>query len=131
MIIEIVMSIFFNRRVSLQVDPIISISARSITSSSQRCCLHPFQVDFVFPPSHPCFLQGFRFLNQVSILLMLSLSILFRQYSYSLILRKILTELQVHHSSFLLSSPVDSNQAFGVDRILFLVSNVFSCRCTS
>ena len=32
---------------------------------------------------------------------------------------KILMELQVHHSSFLLSSPVDSNQAFGVDHIPF------------
>ena len=30
MIIEIVMSILFNRRASLQVDPIISTSARSI-----------------------------------------------------------------------------------------------------
>ena len=41
-IIEIVMSILFNQCASLQVDPIISISARSITSSSQRRLFHPF-----------------------------------------------------------------------------------------
>ena len=50
-----------------------------------------------------------------------SLSILFRQCSYPVILKKILTELQVHHSSFSFSSPVDLPQAFGVDHILILV----------
>lgn len=48
------MLIFFSkRRASLQVDPIISTFARSILSSLQRCLLHPTQVAFVFPPSHP------------------------------------------------------------------------------
>ena len=43
-----------------------------------------------YPPT--LFLQGHRFLNRVSILMMGSLSILFRQCSYPVILRKILTE---------------------------------------
>ena len=90
---------FFNRRVSLQVDPIISTFARSNLSSSQRCSLHSSQASFVLPPSHP-FLQGLGFLNQVSILLMGSLSILFFQCSYLVILMKILRERQVHLSSF-------------------------------
>ena len=42
---------FFNWRVSLQVDPIISTSVRSIISSSQRCYFFRLQVAFVF--SHP------------------------------------------------------------------------------
>ena len=46
------------------------------------------------------FLQGHIFLNSLSILWMWSLSILFCQCSYPVILKKILTELQVHHSSF-------------------------------
>ena len=50
-----------------------------------------------------------------------SLSILFRQCSYPVFLKKILTEHQVHHSSFSFSSPVDLPQAFGVDHILILV----------
>ena len=54
---------------------------------------------FFRPPT--LFLQGLRFLNRVSILLMGSLSILFRQCFYPVILRKILTELQVHHPSLL------------------------------
>ena len=81
------------------MDPIISTSARFNPSSSQRCSFHSSQAAFVLPPSHP-FLQGLGFLNQVSILLMGSLSILFCQCSYPVILRKILTELQVYHSSF-------------------------------
>ena len=92
------------------------------------CFIRPKLSLFSRPPT--LFLQGLRFLNQVSILLMRSLSIVFRQYSYPVILRKILTELQVYHSSFF-SSPVDSIQAFSVDHILFLVSNAFSYWCTS
>ena len=42
------MSILFNRRVSLQVDPITSTFVRSIISSSQWCLFHPYQVAFVF-----------------------------------------------------------------------------------
>ena len=72
-----------------------------------------------FPPSLPfVFLQGLRFLLQVSILLMGSFSILFRQYSYPVILMKILMELQVRHSSFF-SSPVDLIQALVLSILLF------------
>ena len=61
------MPILFNRCASLQVDPIISTSVRSIISSSQRCYLFRLQVAFVFPTLPPfVFLQGFRFLIQVS-----------------------------------------------------------------
>ena len=41
-------------------------------------CFHPSQVSFVFPAHPPLFLQGIRCLNQLSILLMGSLSIQFR-----------------------------------------------------
>ena len=50
---EIVMSILFNRRVSLQVDPIISTIARSILSFLNGVCFIRPQVAFVFPPSQP------------------------------------------------------------------------------
>ena len=40
-------------------------------------------------------------------------------------------QLQVHHSSFSYSFPVDLTQAFGVDHIPFLISNAFPCRRTS
>ena len=60
-IIEFSISISFHRRVSLQVDPIISTTARSSISSSQRCSFHPSQVVFVVPPSHPCFLKDSDF----------------------------------------------------------------------
>ena len=75
-----------NRCVSLQDDPII-LPIRKINSKfSQRCSFHPTQVAFVFffrPPT--LFLQGIRCLNQVSILLMHSLFILFFQCSYPVI----------------------------------------------
>ena len=56
----------FHRCASLQVDPIIPISARSITSSSQWCCLHPSSSCLCFSRPPTLFLQGFRFLNHVS-----------------------------------------------------------------
>ena len=93
------MSIFFNQHVSPQVDSIISTSARSPLG-------FPNGVRFICSKlslfSHPptLFLQGIRCLNQVSILFMWSLFILFNQCSYPVILTKILTELQVHHPSF-------------------------------
>ena len=71
---------------------------------------------FSRPPT--LFLQGLKFLNRVSILLMGSLSILFRQCSYPVILMKILMELQVRHSSFF-SSPVDLIQALVLSILLF------------
>ena len=62
------------------------------------CFIHPSCLCFSHPPT--LFLQGFRFLNQVSILFMWSLFFLFNQCSYPVILMKILTELQVYHSLF-------------------------------
>ena len=68
---------------------------------SQRCLFHPSQVAFVFPPSHPFYSRTkIFFLNQISILYVWSLFFLFFQYSYPVILMKILTELLVHHFSF-------------------------------
>ena len=119
-----------NRRVSFQVHLIIPTFARSVLSFSQWCSFHPTQVAFVFHPP-TLFLQGLRFLNQVSILLMWSLFILFLQSSYLVILMKMRRKLQVHRSSFSYYFPVDSIQAFGVDHIPFLLSNAFSCRWTS
>ena len=80
--------------------PIISTFASSILSFLNGVCFIRPKLSLFFPPSHP-FLQELRFLSQVSILLMGSLSILFRQCSYPVILRKILTELQVYYSSAL------------------------------
>ena len=65
MIIEIVMSILFTgvflfkwiRTFQHPQDPISAFSTVFV---------HPSQVVFVFPPSLPCFLQGLRFLNRVS-----------------------------------------------------------------
>ena len=65
LIIKIVLSILFNRRVSLLVDPIFSTSARSITSSFNGVhffCPKPSL--FSHPPT--LFIQGFGFLNQLS-----------------------------------------------------------------
>ena len=117
-----------NRCVSLQVDPITSTLARSIISSSQRCLFHSFQAAFVFPTRPPLFPQGLRCLNQVSFYYCEVSPFLFRQCSYPVILMKILTELQVHHSSFF-SSPVDSIQALLI--MSFPRFNAFSCRCYS
>ena len=96
LIIEIVMSILSNRCASLQVDPIISTFVRSILSFLNGIRFIRPQVAFVFPPSHP-FLQGLRFLNQVSILLMRSLFILFFQCSYPVISHEDAQQFQVHH----------------------------------
>ena len=60
--IEIVMSILFNRRVSLQVDPITSTSARPIIISSQRCLFHPSPSCLCFPALPPFFFEDSHFL---------------------------------------------------------------------
>ena len=73
MIIKIVMSILFNRRVSLQVDPFISTSARSILSLLNGVCLIRLQVAFVFPPTHPFFLKDSDFLIKHPFILVKSL----------------------------------------------------------
>ena len=66
-----------------------STSARSTLSFLTGVCfIHPKLSLFSRPLT--LFLQGLRFLNRVSILLMGRLSILFRQCSYPVILRKIL-----------------------------------------
>jgi len=77
--------------------------------------------------SHPLtlFLQGLRFLYQVSILFMWRLFILVFECSYPVILMKILMELQVRHSSFF-SSPVDLIQALVLSILLFFFFQCFS-----
>ena len=83
-------------------------------------------------PRHPTlFLQGLRFLNQVSCLLMRSLFILFFQCSYPVISHEDAQQFQVHHPPFSFLLRWIQFQAFSVDHILFLVSNAFSYRCTS
>ena len=62
------MSILVNRCVSLQVDPIISTSARSSISSSQRCLFHPSPSCLCFSCPPTLFPQGLKFLNQLFIL---------------------------------------------------------------
>ena len=114
---------------SLQVDPIFfNIRKINLSLLNVVCFIPPNCL--CFPAHPPLFLQGIRCLNQLSILLMGSLFILFRQCSYLVILRKILTELKFIILCSL-SSLVDSIQVFGVDHIPFIVSNTFSCRGTS
>ena len=87
MIIEIIMLILFDRCASLQVDPNISTFARSILSFLNGIhSICPKLPLFSRPPT--LFLQGFRFLNHVSILWMWSFSILFNQCSYPVIIMK-------------------------------------------
>ena len=62
LIIKIVLSILFNRRASLQVDPIISTSARPSISSSQRCLFHPSPSCLCFPAHPPFFFDDSDFL---------------------------------------------------------------------
>ena len=89
-------------------------------------CFIRLQVAFVFPTLPPfCFSSRTQILIQVSILLMGSFSILFRQCSYPVILMKILMELQVRHSSFF-SSPVDLIQALVLSILLFFFFQCFS-----
>ena len=116
------MSILFNRCASLQVDLIIFNIRKINSKSSQRCSFHPFPSCLCFPALPPLFffkdsdfLIEYPFYNG-------SLSILFPSGSYPVILLKILTELLVHHSSFLLSSPVVSSQA-----LLILPFYSFQC----
>ena len=114
MIIEIVMSILFNRCASLQVDPIISTFVRSILSFLNGIRFICPQVAFVFLPSHPFLLQGLIYLNQVSILWMWSFFIPFFQCSYLVILMKMLKEASSLSFFALFSSPVDSIQALSI-----------------
>ena len=85
LIIEIVMSIFSNRCASLQVDPIISTSARSFLSFLNAVCfIRPKLSLFSYPPT--LFLQGLRFLNHISFYLwevssFVSFNVLIRWFS--------------------------------------------------
>ena len=101
------------------------VNIRKINSKfflNSVCFIRPKLPLFSCPPT--LFIQGLRFLNQVSILWMWSLSILFHQCSYPVVLLKILTELKfIILCSF--PSPVVSMQAFGVDHIFFFGSHVF------
>ena len=113
------MSILFNRRVSPQVDPTI-FPIRKITSQFFFSTVFVSSVPKLplFSRPHTLFLQAIRCLNQVSFYSCEVSPFLFRQCSYPVILKKILTELQVIIiRSF--SSPVEPIQAFGVDHILF------------
>ena len=56
----------FHRCVSPQVDPILSTFTRSIISSSQWCLFHPSPSCLCFSRPPTLFLQGLRFLIQVS-----------------------------------------------------------------
>ena len=67
------MSILFNRCASLQVDPIISTSARSIITSSQRCLFHPSPSCLCFPAHPPFFLKDSDFLIKHPFILVKSL----------------------------------------------------------
>ena len=83
-----------------------STSARSILSFLNGVCfIHSKLPLFSRPPT--LFLQGLRFLNHVFFYLwevssFFSFNVLIRWFSMNM-----LTKLQVHHSSFLYSSPVD------------------------
>ena len=82
-----------------------------------------------FPPTH-LFSSRTRTSYSSILLLMRSLSILFLQCSYPVILMKILTEPQVHHFSFSFFSD-GTNSSFRCWSYLFPHFNVFSYRCTS
>ena len=107
--------LFSNRRASLQVDPIISTFARSILSFLNGVCFIRLKLPlFSCPPT--LFLQGLRFLNQVSFLLMRSLFILFFQCSYPVIPHEDAQQFQVHQPSLLFLLRW-INLSFGVDHI--------------
>ena len=109
--------------------PSFSPSARSILSFLNGVCfIHPKLSLFSSPPT--LFLQGLRFRNHVSFYWWEVSSFFLSMFLSSDFPRRCSTVLS--SSSFVLfSSLVDPIQAFSVDHIPFLVSNAFSCRCTS
>ena len=98
LIIKIVLSILFTgvflfkwiRTFQHPQDPISAFSTVFV---------HPSQVVFVFPPSHPCFSQDSDFFIKYPFYYG-SLSILLPSCSYPVMLMKILTKFLVHHYSF-------------------------------
>ena len=101
-------------------------SARSILSFLNGVCfVHP-KLSLFFPPSLPLF-----FFKESDVLIRYPFILVKSLFSFSVkpvILMKILTELQVRHSSFF-SSPVVSSQALLITSFPRL--NVFPCCCTS
>ena len=127
MIIEIVMSILFNRRASFQVDLII-FNIRKINSKfSQRCLFHLSPSCLCFPALPPFFFKDSDFLIMYPFIYVKSLHS-FNQCSDPVIPREDTNRASSSSSFVLFSSPVDPIQAFSVDHIPFLVSNAFSCR---
>ena len=106
-----------------------STTARSTLSFLTGVCfIRPKLPLFSRPPT--LFLQGLRFLNHVSFYLWEVSSF----FSFNVLIRWFPMKMLNSFKSIILrsfSSPVDLIQAFGVDHILFLVSNAFSCRCIS
>ena len=129
LIIEVVMSILSNRCDSLQDDPIIFPIRKINSKSSQRYLFHPSPSFLCFPALPPFFFKGPDFLIKYPFIHVRSLhsfQSMFLLGDY----HEVGQEFQVRHS-LLFSSPVVLIQAFGVDHIPFLVSNVFPHRCTS
>ena len=111
--------LFFNRCVSPQVDPFTSTFARSFITSSQRCCFIRPKLPLFFSRPPTLFLQGLRFLYQVSFYFcevspFFSVNVLTWWFS-----RRCSTS-----SSFLIpfSSPVDSSQV-----LLIIPFSSFQC----
>ena len=117
LIIEIVMLTLF-QPVCFPSSGSDLFNIRKINSKfSHRCLFHPFHVAFVFP-AHPPFSSRTRISYSSILLLIGSLSILFLQCSYPVILMKILTEFQVRLSSLIFFSG-------GSNSVLFRFFSVF------
>ena len=91
-------------------------------------CFIRLQVSFVLPTLPPLFLQGLRFLNQVSILFMCSLFILFLSMFVSGDSHE--DSNGASSSSFFILLFFGGFNSSFLDHIPFLVLNVVSCRCT-
>ena len=100
---------FFNWCAYFQVDPIF-FNIRKITSRLSSTVFVSSVPSCLWFSSLPCFSPRNHISQSSIILLMWSLFFLSFQCSYPVFLMKILTELQVHHSSFF-SSPVVSSKA--------------------
>ena len=124
MIIEIVMSILFNRRISLQVDPIIFYIRKINSKSSQRYMFHPFQVAFVLATLPPFFFKDSDFLIKYPFYRWKSLHS-FPSCSYPVILMKMIKEASSVSFFVSLIFPGVFNAIFQCWSYLFLVANAF------
>ena len=130
LIIEIVMSILSNRCASLQVDPII-FNIRKINSKfSQRCLFHPSPSCLSFTALPPFFFKDSDFLIMYPFICGKSLHSFLPMFLFGDFPWRCST-VSSSSSFIVVSSPVDPIQAFDIHHIPFLVSNAFSCRCTS